>query len=368
MSFLIHVPKRELIVNPKTECPIGGRYHSFTLTKVGADGRPIRGTTRPAMVRSADGEMRPAGIAHNLLTNYGMNQFATAAAGTHLFDYCRVGTGSTTPDFTDLVLATHRAASHSVPATGDALVIRRNIATLPYYYECDVRRSFAAGTADGNLTEIGMSVASTGSTLCSRALITDIYDAPATLVVAADEILEVTYTWRVYIPTTDVTGTTSIKSTSYDWTMRPCGIHQSNTGDTQVGWPATFPGVSIYIASAGPRAYGRVTSMTSSSTSVTGAASSATSLGAMDTQPITSAGAPTIKNVSATIPQAYTAGSFDLETIFEWGLDRANHAALGLWQFQTGFGAFQLCLDGDTVSKNNTERMRMVLGLSWARA
>ena len=367
MSLIIHVPKRELIVNPKTECPIGGRYHSFTLTKVGADGRPMRGTTRPAMVRSLVGEMRPAGISHNLLTNYGMNAFATAGLYDQLFGFCRVGTGSATPAFTDLALATHRAASNSAPSVGDAWAIRREISTPPFYYEMDVRRSFAAGAASGNLTEIGMSAAPAGNTLCSRALITDIHGAPATLTVAADEILEVTYTWRVYIPTSDVTGTTSIKSTSYDWTMRPCAIHQHPSFEYgKAGWPYAWNVISL-AAFYGPRAY-CVGPVDASSGNATSAVSTATALGAMNTQPITASSTPSARQISAQIPQTYVANSFYLETTFEWGLDRGNHAALGLWQFQTGFGAFQLCLDGDTVSKANTERMRMVLGLSWARA
>ena len=367
MSLIIHVPKRELIVNPKTECPIGGRYHSFTLTKVGADGRPMRGTTRPAMVRSLVGEMRPAGISHNLLTNYGMNAFATAGLYDQLFGFCRVGTGSATPAFTDLALATHRAVSNSAPSVGDAWAIRREISTPPFYYEMDVRRSFAAGAASGNLTEIGMSAASAGNTLCSRALITDIHGAPATLTVAADEILEVTYTWRVYIPTSDVTGTTSIKSTSYDWTMRPCAIHQYGLNvSSQAGWPFAYNGLASHSI-CGPRAY-CVSDTTNPTINANSAVSTATALGAMNTQPITTSSTPSARQISAQIPQAFTPGTFYRETIFEWGLDRGNHAALGLWQFQTGFGAFQLCLDGDTVSKANTERMRMVLGLSWARA
>lgn len=366
MSIIIHVPKRELIVNPKTECPIGGRYHNFTLTKVGADGRPIRGTTRPAMVRSADGEMRPAGIAHNLLTNYGMNQFATAGQYTYLFNYCRVGTGSTTPAFTDVALATQRASSNTNPSDGYPYALRREIGTPPYYYEVDVRRSFAAGTANGNLTEIGMAASASGSDLCSRALITDIYGDPATLVVAADEILEVTYTWRVYIPTTDVTGTTSIKSTAYNWTMRPCGIQQDGYDNTLAGWPAMQTSLSSYFY-CGPRAYSLSTT-TSPTTRASSAASNGTALGAMNTQPITTSSTPSARQISAQIPQSYVADSFYRETIYEWGLDRANHAALGLWQFSPGFGSFQLCLDGSTVSKDNTERMRMVLGLSWARA
>ena len=366
MSLIIHVPKRELIVNPKAECPIGGRYHSFTLTKVGADGRPIRGTTRPAMVRSADGEMRPAGIAHNLLTNYGMNQFATAPHYIGLFYHCRVGTGSTTPAFTDVALATQRAASDTSPSVGNAWALRREIGTLPYYYEVDVRRSFAAGTANGNLTEIGMAASAYGNDLTSRALITDIHGDPATLVVAADEILEVTYTWRVYIPTTDVTGTTSIKSTAYNWTMRPCGIHQDGTNNYLAGWPANNSGPENY-SSYGPRAYS-LSSTVNPTYYASSAASNGTALGAMNTQPITASSTPSARQFSAQITQAYVANSFYLEMIYEWGLDRANDPALGLWQFSPGFGSFQFCLDGATVSKNNTERMRMVLGLSWARA
>lgn len=366
MSFLIHVPKRELIVNPKTECPIGGRYHSFTLTKVGADGRPIRGTTRPAMVRSADGEIRPAGIAHNLLTNAGMNAFATVGPYDQLFGYLQVGTGSATPAYTDTSLSVLRAGSGTAPEAGAAWAIRREIGTMPYYYEMDVRRSFAAGAANGNLTELGMWAAYHGL-LVSRALITDIHGDPATLVVAADEILEVTYTWRVYIPTTDVTGTTSIKSTSYDWTLRPCAIHQYGSySSSQAGWPHAYNGIASH-STYGPRAY-CTSDVSNPTTTANSAVSNATALGAMNTQPITTSSAPSARQISAQIPQTYVANSFYRETIFEWGLDRANHAALGLWQFQTGFGAFQLCLDGDTVSKNNTERMRMVLGLSWARA
>lgn len=363
---MIIVPKhRELIINPKAECPIGGRYHGFTLTKADAHGRPVPGSTRPAMVRSLDGEMRPAGVAHNLITNYGMDQFATAAFNVNLFAYCRVGTGTTPPSNSDTGLEAQRATSNSTPATGDAYAIRRDITTLPYYYEVDVRRSFAAGAADGNLAEIGMATAAGSSgTITSRALITDINGDPSVLVVAPDEILEVTYTWRVYIPTSDVTGTVSIKSASYDWTMRACGIDQDGTTPALAGWPCNGATVGNY-AQRGPRAYSL---SNTNSNSASSSVSTDTALGPMDSQPITGSSTPSSRSISAQMPQAYTPGSFYLETIFEWGLDRGNDAALGLWQLSTGFGSFQLCLDGDTVSKDATERMRMVLGLSWSRA
>ena len=63
-----------------------------------------------------------------------------------------------------------------------------------------------------------------------RALILDGGGSPTTLTILSDETLDVTYTIRVYPPTTDVTGSITLDGVSYGYTIRPCNVSTSGTG------------------------------------------------------------------------------------------------------------------------------------------
>lgn len=184
-----------------------------------ADGNIIAGTTK-VIVPWFD----------NLITDTGLDNVAVFG----FMDYCSVGAGSTAPAFTDAVLASKIATS----GKGD-------IAVGPSgsdYSSVIGTYTFPQGTAQGNLSEIGVSKTIDGTNLTSRALILDGTGAPTTIVVEAIAILTVTYEWRLYIDATDRLGTITVNGVLRDMITRE-GIRSSQSARrtaTQAGLSETY--------------------------------------------------------------------------------------------------------------------------------
>ncbi len=159
----------------------------------------------------------------NLITTAGLNYmgtnrsyaFNTSTRGGWL-TYCIVGSGNTTPAFTDSVLANKLAATSSMTAM--TLTVE---STSPYYRKMVLKYRFAEGVAAGNLAEVGIGWSSTAC--FSRALILDGGGNPTTITILSDEYLDVTYEYRIYPKETDDTGTvifTGNLGGTYDWIAR----------------------------------------------------------------------------------------------------------------------------------------------------
>lgn len=155
----------------------------------------------------------------NLITNGGLERMGDNAGW---LSYCQVGTSSTTPAVTDSALgawlagtSTQQAAS-SVQQSGS-----------PYYGSRFKTFRFAEGVAAGNLTEVGVGWANSGS-LFSHALILDGGGNSITVTILSNETLDVTYEFRYYPKETDSTGTglvfTGNIGGTYDWIMRPAYV------------------------------------------------------------------------------------------------------------------------------------------------
>lgn len=145
----------------------------------------------------------------NLITDSGLDQLGGAGGnptpGTDNLAYCRIGTGNTTPANTDTGLQT-QVGSTNAAGTGSAV----GVSVGGDYVYRRVAKRFNAGTVSGlNLAEIGMGYASTGN-LFSRALILDGLGAPTTITLLPDEILDVIYELRAYLPAQDQTFTPTI--------------------------------------------------------------------------------------------------------------------------------------------------------------
>ena len=133
----------------------------------------------------------------NLITNGGLDRLGSISF-TNSSSYCQVGTGNTTPAFTDTQLASYLAY-----VVHGAFADSRNLITL--YQQRIITFSFGEGVAAGNLTEIGVGWATSGS-LFSRALILDGDGNPTTITVLSDEYLTVLYSYRIYGILADSTG------------------------------------------------------------------------------------------------------------------------------------------------------------------
>ena len=123
-------------------------YYKFEAFREDADGNEIPGSRRVA-----------ADWFPNLITDVGLEAMGTVSVST-LTSWCRVGSGTTAPAFTDTGLVAQVAATNAEQASSYGAQ-----AAAPYYGFYTITRRFAAGAAAGNLSEVGMADASTGGTL-----------------------------------------------------------------------------------------------------------------------------------------------------------------------------------------------------------
>lgn len=196
-----------------------------------------------------------AGPFRNLITDGGLDRPGTSSA---CYNYCKVGSGNTTPQYTDTALTTYVAVSGSGSAGSNTVP-----GVAPYYVQRQITYTFAQGAAAGNLQEIGTSWSNAGNgNLFSRALILDGGGLPTTITVLADEILEVTYQFRYYANASDIAGTLN----GYDYTLRAANaasVNASGTGGPgawglstlgfQGGVASTsgFPACNVYAGAIG---------------------------------------------------------------------------------------------------------------------
>lgn len=154
----------------------------------------------------------------NLITNGGLDMLGGTA---NFLQYCQVGSGSTAPAVTDTALASRIAG---VATSGYA---QGTPGAANVYSSCVATYQFGQGVAAGNLSEIGVGSASTGS-LFSRARILDGSGNPTTITVLAIEFLTVTYELRLYINTADVANSFTTNGTTYNVVSRPCAMDADN--------------------------------------------------------------------------------------------------------------------------------------------
>lgn len=160
----------------------------------------------------------------NLITNQGLDLLAV---DSDKLSFCQLGTSNTTPDFSDTALGARVNATSSAPVA-DVY----GVSTDQSYLYRRVTRRFAAGSVSGvNLTEVGMSAASS-SGLFSRALLKDLSGNVTTITLSADEVLDVVYELRCYVSTVPVVVGRTIDGVSVDITMKP---YQYPSGDAWIG-------------------------------------------------------------------------------------------------------------------------------------
>lgn len=141
-----------------------------------------------------------------------------SCSGSSALGYCQVGTGTTTPTAGDTGLVAKIA--HTNTQQNNSMFPGSYVAASPPYIQGSLTYRFAVGAAAGNLAEVGIGWASSGS-LWSRALIVDSGGSPTPITILSDELLDVVYTLRVYPPTSDVTGSVTLGGVSYSYTLRP---------------------------------------------------------------------------------------------------------------------------------------------------
>ena len=165
----------------------------------------------------------------NLILNQGLDQIGSVVnfnvSEPILFNTANVGTGSTPPAVTDTQMEAFLAAA--VDTNGYITSYVAAAGGDPAYYKCLHTYRFPAGSATGNLTEVGTGenrASNIGENLFSRALILDGSGNPTTLTVLSTEILDVTYEYRVYIDQTAIPFSQVINGTTYTGNWLPYQI------------------------------------------------------------------------------------------------------------------------------------------------
>lgn len=178
----------------------------------------------------------------NLILNSGLTRLPQQ--GINSVGYIQLGTGTTPPVPTDTTLA---AVSKVYSAT--ATVTDSYVPGPPNYYQTIRAYRAGPGVATGTFSEVGIGWNS-GANLFSRALIVDGGGSPTTITVLSDEYLEVYYTFRFYPMLTDITGTTTISGSSYDWVLRSRLVGVDNREAsyllTNGSWSSNVGNANIY--------------------------------------------------------------------------------------------------------------------------
>ena len=165
----------------------------------------------------------------NLITDQGLNRVGTDVFGDRIF----IGTGTETPAVTDTQLRTYLNHTSYTTVVWNSALLQGG--SPDYWVQGAGTWRFAAGTATGTLTEVGIGWFTSGTTtaanhrVSSRALIVDSGGSPISITVLPDEYLDVTYSLRYYpYVGSDVVQTVVISGVSYTFTTRAFGVESSN--------------------------------------------------------------------------------------------------------------------------------------------
>lgn len=163
----------------------------------------------------------------NLITNGGLNRLGTGSA----IQYVYLSSDNTEPNVSDSALSGFLGGSNTRVGAGYGSY---SIDTTPYFTSINHTYRFAAGIATGNISKIatgwGSPNAVTG--LWSVALVKDINGNNTTITKLPEEVLDITYELRTYIPSGDFTGTVTISGVTYNAIVRAARINQAWGGSS----------------------------------------------------------------------------------------------------------------------------------------
>lgn len=210
-------------------------------------------------VHKKDGSLKSdTGWFDNLITNQGLDWWGVNPTGYtsgNFTSFCCVGTGNTTPAFTDTVLTAALTPAAHLGSSSSSYV-----AGPPAYWSNIYTYTWAQGAIVGNIAEIGIGDLANPNppytgvvALYSHALIVDGGGSPTTISVTSTDTLSCTYEARLYINITDTNYSISIGGTTYSGIYRPMDItHPSLSLQNFSLWlVAGYPSVFYYNGSIG---------------------------------------------------------------------------------------------------------------------
>lgn len=261
----------------------------------------------------------------NLILTSGLN-----LVGTDYFLYaCHVGTNNTTPVIGDTQLHAFLAGTSQIGPNG----AQYSQPSAPYYETNLSNFRFPAGTATGNISEVGVGVGVLSTDpLFSRALIIDGAGSPTTITVLADEALDVYYELRLYPHLADVVGSVVINSITYTTTTRAANV----VAWEYLGIPAGVRSTVSVIAADG--ALEDITTMPSGDTSMVNG----------DTA-------------------AYVNNSLYMDISGVFPLDYANFdSGISAISFSTALGRYKTGFS-PSIPKDTTQNLTVNFRISWGR-
>lgn len=267
----------------------------------------------------------------NLITNSGLDLLVV----TGFMSKCFVGTGNVAPTVNDTQMGVFKAESSEIFSS-----VYNCATSAPYYAFLRNTYRFSAGTASGNLSEVGIGKSASGTrTLFSRELIKDSFGNPTTITLLSDEVLEVVYELRHYIPDTDVTGSITFTGNlagTYAYTIRPMAVTNSS------------------IWNAGNRNYS-----TGGFATASAYASSIVSI----TSVLTGTSFPS----DGIVIPVYVSGTYSAQFTYKWSLNMGNvPGGIRSVSFAMGIGDYQIEFN-PPIPKTNTDTLQLTFAYSWAR-
>lgn len=255
---------------------------------------------------------------NNIVLNQGLARLGVGAIET----YCRVGSGSSTPEATQTQLDQQVASTSNITETSYSVNVARGYNYITRKYRFDT------GVAAGNLTEVGVGWGSTGATLYNRAMIRDTSNNPTTVTVLADEVLDIFVELRSYTPLTTSRAPITISGTVYEIYYKPLITNKS---------------------SAFSSAY-----QCNSATGYTGAIQDTNSYpaGASDNFGVTN--------------NAYVPGSLERSFSIYWGLNQGNAAPLKTVVIETPYCTYQAQIE-PPIPKTAETVLKLSFKVGWGR-
>ena len=178
----------------------------------------------------------------NMITDQGLNRVGTNSFSSYAF----VGTGTLPGAAGDATMGALLAWSQTSQVGWNPAILRGG--APEHWVQGSGTTRFLAGVATGTITEVGVGwttaspINQANHRVSSRALIVDGSGNPVAITTQADEVLDVTYSIRLYpYVGEDVVQTVNISGVTYTFTTRSLGVLSSpflSVGGNTGSWPS----------------------------------------------------------------------------------------------------------------------------------
>lgn len=283
-------------------------------------------------LKKADGTIKQQTTFDNLILNSGLDLLGTNSLSSVIYNL-HFGAGNTEPNIEQVNLSSWLGMVSS--STFNLKKVAKIDEDVKYHL---LTQTYRIPTGrEYNIAEIGVSNKNQQSSpLFCRTLVKDSAGRPTVITKLADEILEVSYTLQVIIPTQDFTGTCLIGGEEYYYTARSANIDyvKDSTNNSEYSSHDVYSSPIVAITSS-PSSNGQS------------------------------------KNSYSIAP--YQVGTYRKELSIIFGIDRGNFSTGIRSLVYEGFSSnvqveYRKVSDGSAIPKDNTKALTLRVGYSWGRA